>query len=195
MTVAGILDIAGVLVAIGALGWLHTRPAGLSPVRDAVSHYGITPYALGYRVLTLAMAVSGLGAAFGILQLGHGRALVVVAALVVFAAARAAISWFPMDEPGGLVTPVGARHVILAGAAFVALFVAAVRLGSVLSRDGSWSSWRPWLIVAEIMLGLGLVAMVVVRRVPNLRAWFGGVERFYYAGALLWLTLVGVALT
>ena len=99
-----------------------------------------------------------------------------------------------MDEPGGLVTPVGARHVILAGAAFVALFVAAVRLGSVLSRDDTWSSWRPWLIVAEVMLGVGLVAMVVARRVPSLRTWFGVVERFYYAAALLWLALVGLAL-
>lgn len=194
MIVGGFLGVAGVAVALAALVVLHTRPTGLSPVRDAVSHYGITPYASGYRVLTLAMALSGLGVAFGLLRLLHGHALVVVIALLVFAFARAVISWFPMDEPGGLVTPVGVRHVLLAGAAFVALFVAAVRLGSMLSRDGLWRSWHSPLVAAEVVLGLSLVAMIVVRRVPSFRGWFGAVERVYYAGALLWLSFVGLAL-
>lgn len=185
---------AGVIVAIGALVMLHTRPTGVSPIRDAVSHYGITRYAPGYRVLTLAMAASGVGAAFGIFRLLSGRSLVIVAALLVFSAARAAISWYPMDEPGGLVTQVGARHVVLAGLAFVALFVAALRLGVLLSRGGEWQSWQGPLGAADVVLGVGLVAMVVTRRVPSLSGWFGAVERVYYAGALLWLALVGFAL-
>ena len=45
--VAGAGTLAAVAVAVGALVTLHVLPTGLSPVRDAVSHYGITRYRLG----------------------------------------------------------------------------------------------------------------------------------------------------
>lgn len=90
---------AGLTVGLAALVLLHVLPTGLSPLRNVVSQYGISEYRAGYRVQTLAYAV----AAIGIATL-PGSVGVVVALCAIFAAARALISWFPMDAPGATRT-------------------------------------------------------------------------------------------
>jgi hypothetical protein len=190
----GLLTLFGVAVSAGVLISLHTLPTGLSPVRDAVSHYGITKYAPGYRALTLMLALAGGGAALGLAVGFHGKSLVVVLLLALFTMARAAISWFPMDEPDGQVTPIGARHVLLAATAFLAIFIAAVRFSVVLSRTGAWAGWHVPFLVTDVVLGLGLLGMVLARRVPGMRGYFGAVERLFYVGMYLWFAFVGLAL-
>lgn len=194
MLIGGVLTLVGAAAALAALVRLHTLPTGLSPLRDAVSHYGITPHRAWYRVLTIAMAVSGVGAALGVYLALHGDAAVVVAALAVFAVCRAAISWFPMDEPGELVTPVGVRHVLLALGAFVALFIAALRFGRVLDDTGAWPDWHGASVPFDVALAVGLLGMVVTRRLPGRAHLFGLAEREYYAAMLGWLAFLGAAL-
>jgi hypothetical protein len=190
----GVLTLLGAAVAVSALVWLHLKPTGLDPLRDAVSHYGITPFRVGYRVQTIAMAVSGLGAAIGLYSALHGDAAVVVAALAAFVAARAVISWLPMDEPGQLVTPRGAWHLLLALVAFIAIFIAELRLGRVLDRTDTWPDWQAASVPFDIAFVLGLVGMVVTRRLPHRTHVFGLAERFYYLAMLGWLVFVGFAL-
>lgn len=192
MLIGGVLTLLGLAASVAALVALHAAGTGLSPVRDAVSHYGLTPAARWYRAQTVAMAVSGLGALVGVAAGLGGDAVGIVAALAVFAASRAVISWFPMDEPGELVTPRGVYHLLLAIVAFASLLVAAARLTTVLHRTGSWPGWSAAALPLALVLAAGMVAMVVTRRaVP---AYFGAAERSYYAGMVAWLGWLGLAL-
>ncbi|MGN6472469.1 MAG: DUF998 domain-containing protein [Mycobacteriales bacterium] len=184
------VTLAGVATGVGALAVLHRRPTGLSPIRDAVSHYGITPYRLGYRVQTLAYAVAGAGAAVGICYATPGKTALAVLFCAIFAATRALISWFPMDEPGMPTTPTGRVHGLLAVIAFTSVMFAAFHLGRQLHDAhtchviAAISVTLAWVMVAT------LVGMVAVARV----GWFGLVERLFYAAMTCWLILVAVLL-
>jgi hypothetical protein len=185
--------LVGVVVAVGALGVLHALPTGLSPVRDAVSHYGITRYRLGYRVLTMAMAVAGLSAALGLGGLLHGRSQGVDPFLAGFALARAAISWFPMDEPGAEPTHTGRRHLLLALVAFFSVTVAALRLPNALAAESLWAGSLSLLRVLGWLLLVTALLMFATGRLSGGK-FFGLGERAFYAAAFCWLAVVGLAL-
>jgi len=90
-------------------------------VRNAVRQYEITGFRAGYRVATIALGVAGLALAGGLAEaLSGGGSRLVVILLVVFAAARCVISWFPMDAPGEERTQTDQRHGLLAFVAFLA---------------------------------------------------------------------------
>ena len=130
MVIAGVVSLVALAVMVASLAWLHAERTGLSWVRNPVSEYGITPFRSGYRVATIAFGVAGLALAIGIDRAitGHGHAGV-VALLVVFAVARGAISWFPMDAPDAPRTSTGGTHVLLASLAFLSIAGAAIWLG------------------------------------------------------------------
>jgi hypothetical protein len=194
-TLAGVISLVALGAVIASLGYLHLAPTGLSPVRNAVSQYGITSFRAGYRVATVAFALSALALALGLhraLQ-RNGQVRIVIVLLVVFAVARALISWFPMDAPGTPRTATGGRHGLLAIAAFLAATIAAFRLGSALSDGTRWHS------LAAVSTALGwamlacLLAMAFGRGVPRLRARFGAIERGFYVSAIAWFAVFGVA--
>ena len=193
--VAGVVALLALAVTAASLIWLHLAPTGLSPVGNAVSQYGITPFKLGYRVATIAFAVAGAALAAGLARAvgTDSNAGLVIALLVVFASARAAISWFPMDAPHTPRTQTGAVHGLLAVAAFITIGLAALRLGAVLRSTHHWHSLAP------ISTGLGwamtaiLVTMLAARSVPFLAARFGAVERGFYALALAWSVVFALA--
>ena len=72
----GWLDLAGLTAAVVSLTYLHLAPTGLSPLRNAVSQFGITEYRAGYRAATVALAVAGLGAAIGLDKSLHELSLI-----------------------------------------------------------------------------------------------------------------------
>jgi hypothetical protein len=170
----------------------------VSPMRDAVSQYGITRYRLLYRVQTIGFAVAGAAAAVGLAEAAPGRARALIALIIVFAVARLVISWFPMDEPDGERTNHGRMHGVLAVVTFLAIAAAAGRLGTVAKHVPGWatlstvSSVFAWLMVAS------LVAMMVVRRSGRVNrgssSYFGAAERALYLAIVAWLVLLGVAL-
>jgi hypothetical protein len=190
--------LAATAVSVGAIVVLHVLPTGLSPMRNAVSQYGITRYRLGYRIQTIALAVAGAAAAVGLAEAAPGRARALIALVIIFALARLVISWFPMDEPGGERTNHGSMHGLIAVVTFIAIAAAAGQLGSVAKQVPGWttlatvSSAIAWLMVAS------LIAMMVVRRgarvthsTPN---YFGAIERVFYLAIVAWFVLVGVGL-
>jgi hypothetical protein len=192
MALAGTWAIAfGLAVGLAALAVLHFLPTGLSPVRNAVSQYGISRYRDGYRVQTLGYALAGLGAALGLAQLPGPVGLVVLLCLV-FAAARAAISWFPMDAPGGQRTATGSWHGVLAIVAFGAVGLAAASLANLLRHDqihpavASASNWLALLILVTF------VAMAASRRLGG--GFFGLAERGFYVCMTAWLAVVAILL-
>jgi len=178
--VAGVIALVALAAVVASLGYLHLEPTGLSPVRNAVSQYGITTFRAGYRVATIAFGVAGTALAVGVDEAvsGDGRKAV-VALLVLFSIARGAISWFPMDAPGADRTSTGQTHGLLALVAFASATFAAFKLGNVLSHEARWrslatvSSAFGWAMVA-CLLGIALA-----RSLPQVRARFGAIERSY----------------
>jgi Protein of unknown function (DUF998) len=191
---AGAVALAALAAVVASLTYLHLEPTGLSPVRNAVSQYGISRYKAGYRAATIAFAVAGLALATGLHRelSGHGAKLVVLL-LVLFAAARAAISWFPMDAPGAERTSTGSMHGVLAIVAFGGVTAAAFRLGSVLSNSVHWHSLGPVSIGIGSAMIACLLGMMLARSVPWIRARFGAIERGFYAAAIAWFAVFAAA--
>ena len=193
MTAAGVAALMALAITVASLGYLHFAPTGLSPVRSAVSQYGITSFRAGYRVATLAFGAAGVALAAGIgLATGRGGEAV-VALLVVFAIARAAISWFPMDAPGTSRTPTGQMHGLLAIAAFGCATLAAFRLASTLSREDRWHSLIPVSTALGGAMAACLLTLALARSFPAVRARFGAVERGFYLAAIAWFAVFSVA--
>lgn len=191
---SGIVALVAVAAAVGALVYLHVAPTGFSPVRNAVSQYGISPYRAWYRVMTVSMGVAGATLAVGLGEALRGQGAGVVVALVVaFSVCRLAISWFSMDEPGTARTATGATHGLLAVVTFLSAAIAAIRLCRVLDAGTRWQS------LAEVSRGLGWAmvacfALIFFSRLsPELRRVFGASERALYLAILAWLTLFAVA--
>jgi hypothetical protein len=192
--VAGAVSLAGTSVALGALCALHVARTGLSPLRDAVSRYGISPSRAWYRVMTIAMGVAGAGIAVALVsvRLG-GRATTVVALVAIFSACRLVISWFPMDAPGSPRTTTGTVHGLLAIGTFVSIAAAAIRLCRVLELDprldtvANASKVLGWVMAALVLL------LFLARLAPELRRSFGATERLLYLAILVWLAVIGTA--
>lgn len=194
MAIAGVISLIALGVVVASLGWLHLQPTGLSPVRNAVSQYGITAFRAGYRVATIAFGLAGLALAVGIDRATPGSgASLVIALLAIFALARGAISWFPMDAPGQPRTSTGTIHGLLAIAAFASVAYAALRLGRILPNATRWHSLGP----ASTALGWGMIAsllgMALARGHPAIRAYFGAIERAFYLLAIAWVGLFAIA--
>ena len=192
--VAGVIALAGVAGTVGSLAYLHVAPTGLSPVRNAVSQYGITKYRSGYRAATISLGIAGAALVVGIDSAvqGKGRA-VLVALLVVFAVARLVISWFPMDEPGATRTSIGSAHGLIAIVTFGAATAAAFRLGSVLGQEARWHALAPVSTALGWAMLACLAGMFLGRVSPAIRDRFGLVERAFYVAMIGWATVFAVA--
>jgi hypothetical protein len=193
-SIAGAIALLALASVVASLGYLHLAPTGLSPVRNAVSQYGITTFRAGYRVATIAFGIAGVALAVGVDRAasGGGRKAVVVL-LVLFAIARSAISWFPMDAPGADRTSTGQIHGLLALVAFASATFAAFKLGNVLTHETRWRS----LATVSSALGCAMVACLLgiglARSSPAVRARFGAIERGFYVSAIAWFAVFAFA--
>ena len=157
-------------VCVGCLVYLHLAPTGYSPLRDAVSRYGVGAYARWYQA---QVAFCGVGAI--LLAIALRRPTHVVVLLVAFGVARIAITRFPMD------THLQA-HWLLAVVTFVSVTTAAIRLEPAFHGT-------PALGFAMLS---ALLAGIVLRRRPT--SLFGATERAFYVAMLVWLVLVATRL-
>jgi len=191
---AGVVALVAVSGAVASLTALHIAPTGLSPVRNAVSPYGIIRFRIGYRTATVSLGIAGLAIAAGLVDVFHGDSANVVTLLVVFAVARLVICRFPMDAPDGPPTRTGRTHGLVAVVALTAVTLAALRFTNVLSGTDQWGGPVTMLRVVAWFLTVSLVAMVFGRRLPRLRSYFGAIERAFYVGTIAWLTITAIAL-
>lgn len=143
------------------LVFLHVVPTGYNPVCDPVSAYSIGRFSLGYRAQVCLAAAAAVLLAAAL----PGRPTREIALLAIFAAARVAIAFFPIDRR--------VPHRVLAIVAFVSIAVCA-------------SSYAPR--VAGRVAAAGLVGGVV------LRPYFGAFERLFYAAIIAWFVVVSVRL-
>ncbi len=191
--IAGIVTLLAIATLLASLSWLHLQPTHLSPLRNAVSQYGITSYRAGYRVATLAFAAAGIALTVGITARLHARGQRVELLLIVFAAARGTISWFPMDAPGAQPTRTGQMHRLLALGAFAVVTDAAFKLPAALVQSTGWHSLRPVSTALGWVMLACLLAMALRRSLPCVGAWFGAIERAFYLAAIAWFTVFAIA--
>lgn len=192
--VAGVIALLALAALLASLTYLHVAPTGLSPAHNAVSQYGITRFRGGYRAATIAFAIAGAALSLEVATVisGHGR-LQVVVLLIIFALARAAISWFPMDAPGAERTSTGRTHGLLAIAAFGGATLAAIRLARVLDTlPPQWHALARFSAALGWIMAALLLVMALARSVPAVRSAFGGIERGFYLAAIVWFAVVGL---
>jgi hypothetical protein len=196
MTVlAAVVALAGAVVALASLVVLHVLPTGLSGRRDPVSQYGITRFRAGYRTAAVAAGVAGIGVA-ALLGQAEGRWSVAGVLLLVFAAARLLIPFFPMDAPGAAGTSRGRMHLVLADVAFGTVIIAAYRAAAV-PGDVRIGALEPRVqagvaLLCAIVMSIGVVGLVLGRAAPRLLALFGLFVRLIYVGFLAWFVVVGI---
>ena len=191
-------DLLGALAAIAtlasavALVYVHTRPTGYDPVRDAVSDYGVGRYRVWYSAAAITLGVAGILLASSIAASVRPEPVFLVALLVVFGIARIAIVRFPVDLDRRPASRTGRIHFLLAGIAFVAIAFAAATLPRVVVGNPGWADVEGllrttgWLVVVTaVAAGLGL-------RVATLRPVFGLLERLLYASMLTWFMAVSL---
>lgn len=178
------------VVAVSALVVAHLRPTGLSPLRNAVSHYGISSAAVFYRVQTIAMALAAVVLAISVGSSLHvGGVGEVVVFLLLFAIARALISWYPMDVPGAPSTSHGSMHRLLAFAAFISIAVAARLLSNLLGSNIVSPGWQHLSAGLSVALTVTLVLMFAARLSESVRRYFGLIERLFYVSCISWLVV------
>jgi hypothetical protein len=194
VSVLGVIALIAVVVAFGTLIYLHIAPTGLSPVVNAISQYGITRFSLGYRIVTIALGISGLaiavGVSFGLPTQSTGLWVI---SLSVFGVARLIISWFVLDAPGDSRTMSGRNHDIISLITFVAMTTAAFLAEGPLAAEASWSSLAPVSVALGSAMGVFTLAALVFALVPRLRRVFGIAERLLYAAVIAWLAVFAIA--
>ena len=170
--VAAAASLACTGLCIACLAYLHLSPTGYSPLRNAVSEYGVGSYARWYQAQATA---AGLAAVALAVALGGPRRVVLLLAL--FAGARLAITQAPLDRRR-------VAHWLLAVLAFGSAAVAGVRLKPLDHGTPALG----WAMLAFVLL------MAIARKSPELRGWFGLIERGFYVSMLAWLALVAARL-
>lgn len=189
MVLAAALLLGGGAVALLALIVVHALPTGLDPRRDPVSQYGITRFRAWYWTAAAGASLAGLGGALFFVAGRSAIALVTVVLLLVFAAARAMIGFFPMDAPGDPRTGTGRTHNLLATAAFAPVTAAAFT-GAGALHDAGFADYSLWSTLCGALMAVGTVGLIIAARRPSL-AIFGLVERLIYVGFLVWFGLLG----
>jgi hypothetical protein len=188
MAFAALLLLAGAAIALLSLVVAHLLPTGLNPLRDPVSQYGITAYRGWYWSAAGGAALAGIGGVLFFAPTGTGIALVTVVLLAVFALARAAIGFFPMDAPGSARTGTGRTHNLLATAAFASVTAAAFT-GAGALHDAGFPGASAWSTACGAVMAVGTVGLLVTRRARS--GLFGLAERLIYVGFLAWFFLLG----
>lgn len=187
-----IAAVAALAAGVATLVWVHFRPTGYRPLRDAVSDYGVGPDHVFYRVMVVALGI-GAGLLTAALHREPGVGGAGLVWLGVYAGARVAIAAFPTDLPGRPVTPRGRVHLALAAAAFTAIAIAAPTISDDLSGNAGWLHVCGFLSFVGHAVSVAAIATFVAAVVPRGRATiFGAVERLLYLTSLVWLLTVAV---
>jgi hypothetical protein len=187
---AAAVALAGTFAVLVALVFLHVAPTGLSPVRDPVSAYALTPYRAAYAIAAYGAMVSA-GATALLLSRVTPTPLIAVALLGIFAIARGLIPLFPMDAPEALHSRTGRVHTALAVTAFATVTASAFLASGTLAAAGAnqLAAISTW---AGILMGLGSAIVIAGSASARVRAVFGLGERLIYLGFIAWFAAIAV---
>jgi hypothetical protein len=172
---------------------LHVRATGYSPVRHAMSDYGVGP---SRRLFSIYAGVGSAGA------VALAAALWVaprpptppwlLAVLLAMVAGRIGLALFPTDLEGRKLTLVGLLHYACAVASFAAAYVF-IRNATPRVTGELWEPARP-VLAALAWFALPALVANCVTMAPPLRRVFGLFERVFLATVLLWFGAASGAL-
>lgn len=187
----GAVAAVATLACLAALVRVHQLPTGYQPLRNAVSDYGVGRFARYYRFQTAALAIAAVFVALALARAVDPAPRLPIVLLLVFAAGRIAIPWFPTDVNRLRPTRAGRIHILLAGIAFASLAWAAAALPDRVdwpTIDGLLTGLGWLVVVSAVACGLALTHALRVYAAP----WFGLIERVFYAAALAWFFVVSL---
>jgi hypothetical protein len=195
---AGVLDIVSLAATVGylvILAVLHALPTGYSPVRHAVSDYGVGRY---QWLFTVALYVSSTGVLALALALTSGVGTPPLSTrglgyLLLIPLARIGMTLFPTDLEGRRISGAGLLHYVFAVAAFTLTYLAISGLTPALRADdlSAWVraplGWTAWAVGPAL-------ALVVVTMLQPLRRIFGLSERIFLLTTNVWFALAALLL-
>ncbi len=154
---------------------LHRADTGYSPIRNAVSDYGVGSTAGMFRLSAAANTIVLLALGSALISDGGGwtdKPLVLLAIAVV---ARLLVAVFPTDVPGAPRTRAGRIHLLAAVVQFAAVYSFVVDEAGTLTA-GTWMQGFAEILSVAALVGLvGVVAGLL----PLARRWFGAFERLF----------------
>ncbi len=189
--------VAAVAVAVqaGALVALHVLPTGYSPVRDAVSDYGVGRYRGVYWLQLVAGAAAGIALAIALAESHPSKPTLAVVMLLVSALARLVLLAFPTDQGGSrFETVTGTVHMVLAVTIFASLIIAASELSGTLGDDPAWHGVKGLVEVLPWVMTVSAVGILVALRAPRLKLISGLIERLFYISSIAWFLVVAIEL-
>lgn len=181
-----------VVASAASLITAHIADRGVSPMRDAVSDFGARQNPWFYRLTVLWLGAAALLLSVTLADAMFPKPTLTILALLVFAAARWAITVFPVDLEGAEPTPVGRSHNALGVLAFASFAVAAVAFVAAARPDSFWDGSTALLTALAAVLAVVTALTGFARRAHS--RFFGLVERLLYVAIYGWLAAVAVLL-
>jgi hypothetical protein len=181
--------VAGSLISLISV---HFLDRGVNPIKDAVSDYGARGHAWFYRLAAIWLGFAGLLTAVMLSDAMFPKPTWTILLLLVFAAARWAITIFPTDLEDDEETSIGRSHTVLAVVAFASIAIAAVSFSAVIGGDTFWSSKTGLLGALAVFVTASAIATGIARAVKN--RYFGLIERVFYLSMFAWLSAVALIL-
>lgn len=173
---------------------LHLRRTGYSPIRNAVSDYGVGPARRAFTLYISAGSAGALALAAALWISGAppvpGWLLVVLLVMVV---ARTGVSVVPTDLAGERFTLRGGLHLLFAFLNFTAAYVFIGNATPFLVLAPGWAPARPVLVALAWAVVPALVGNCVTLAQP-MRRVFGLFERIFLVVVLLWFLTASAAL-
>lgn len=77
---------------------------------------------------------------------------------------------------------------------FVALVIAASKLGSTLEHRPAWHSVKGWLTTLPWVMTGAAVGILLALRAPRLKRIFGLIEHLFYVSSIAWFLIVSIQL-
>lgn len=188
-----LIALAGTAVSIISLVMLHLLPAGLSPLRDPVSRYGVTKYVALYRVGTIALGVAALALAVALPTAVGNDATIPTTGLVVFGLAQGLVGWFADDTEPGPRSVTGQRHMIMVVLFYGGATVAAFGYSTILPQSADFA---PVAVFADVLAWAMVVLDVIVllTLTKALRGYRGLAERLLHVPIYAWMITIAFTL-
>jgi len=191
----GFIAVVAVSVQLVILVALHLLPTGYSPVRDAISDYGVGRYRSCFWGQLAAGGVACIAVAIALTGLHPYVPTFVVVMLLANAAARFLMPAFPTDQAGSRFQTVkGSVHMVLAFVAFGAVAAAATSLNGLFAHYPQWSGIKGLLVTLGWFVLAGAVLCVLGLIGPRLKLVFGLIERFFTLSVIAWLYAISIEL-
>jgi hypothetical membrane protein len=168
---------------------LHFQRTGYSPVRNAVSDYGVGRTASRFRMAAIANGLGILALTGALADQPFPTEDFVF--LLLIPVTRLALAFFPTDLEGERPTAAGRIHLVLAIASFTFVYLAIANLTAPLGHLTP-DALRLFLVVLRWLAAAGLAAVVVTLLAKPLRGVFGVAERLYLLSTNLWFFTVAL---